>query len=456
MNKGLVYICDALEESQEHFQSILTTGGYSVEGFASGAQLAKALTDNQNLQPDVVLVDSSIEEDTLEVLRKVKARSAELPVVIMSSYGSIKSAVNSLKQGASDYLTKPVMNEELLQLIGQCTDRRRLVSENRSLRAEVQKRFTPDQVVFKSDSFSRLLQLAKRVATSDASVLILGESGVGKELVASTIHYGSDRCDRRFLTINCAALTDTLLESQLFGHVKGAFTGAVNTHKGLVEEAHQGTLFLDEIGDISPTLQAKLLRVLQEKEFMPVGSTRVQHSDVRFIAATNRDLEAAVADGSFREDLYYRLNVITLDVPPLRARKEDIEPLSEFFVERYASVAEQKISPAVMEMLQAYPWPGNVRELENVIEMSCILSEGKTLQPEHLPVRIGQTKSAPVSSFSLPEEQMTLEDVERMYIEQVYRQTGYHKVNTSKILDISRKTLDRKLKQFAIQREEGE
>jgi len=456
MNKGHIFICDAQQESQEHLEGALTAGGYSTDIFASGAQLAKAMADSQNAVPDVVLLDTSIDEDCMDVLRQVKARSADVPVVIMTAFASVRNAVSSLKQGATDYLVKPVLNEELLQMIGQWTDRRRLVSENRSLRAEVQKRFSPDQVVFRSDSFSKLLQLANRVAASDASVLILGESGVGKELVASTIHYGSDRCDRRFLTINCAALTDTLLESQLFGHVKGAFTGAVNTHRGLVEEAHQGTLFLDEIGDISPNLQAKLLRVLQEKEFMPVGSTRVQYSDVRFIAATNRNLEAAVADGSFREDLYYRLNVITLDVPPLRKRKEDIEPLAEFFVKRYASVAEQQISPAVMQMLEAYPWPGNVRELENVIEMSCILSEGQTLQPEHLPVRIGQAQAPVVTPFVLPQTQLTLEEVERQYIEQVYRQTGYHKVNTSKILDISRKTLDRKLKQFAIFREEGE
>lgn len=456
MNKGLVFVCDAHTESQAHIESALAAGGYATETFSSGAQMTKAMADNQSVVPDMVLLDASINEDSLEILRQIKARSEDIPVVVSSAYASIRGAVNSLKQGACEYLVKPVQNEELLQLVGQWTDRRRLVSENRSLRAEVQKRFNPDQIVFRSDSFSRLLQLANRVAASEASVLVLGESGVGKELVASTIHYSSERRDRRFLTINCAALTDTLLESQLFGHIKGAFTGAVNTHRGLVEEAHQGTLFLDEIGDISPSLQAKLLRVLQEKEFMPVGSTRVQHSDVRFIAATNRNLEAAVADGSFREDLYYRLNVITLDVPPLRERKDDIEPLTEFFVKRYAMVAEQEISPAVMALLHAYPWPGNVRELENVVEMSCILSEGKTLQPEHLPVRIGQSTAAPVTTFALPQTQMTLEEVEHLYIEQVYRQTGYHKVNTSKILDISRKTLDRKLKQFAIQREEGE
>jgi DNA-binding NtrC family response regulator len=430
---------------------VLTAGGYSAEIFASGTPLLKAMEDSHGEAPDIVLIDASLEEDSLEMLRQVKARSKDLPVVIVSAYASVRSAVNFLKQGATDYLVKPILSEELLQLLGQWIDRRRLVAENRSLRAEVQRRFDPSQIVFRSEGFSKVLALANRVAASEASVLILGESGVGKELVASTVHYSSERGDRRFLTINCAALTDTLLESQLFGHVKGAFTGAYSTHLGLVEEANHGTLFLDEIGDISAALQAKLLRLLQEKEFMPVGSARVQHADVRFVAATNRDLEAAVANGSFREDLYYRLNVITLNVPPLRERVDDIKPLAEFFVTRYASVAELEISQDVFDLLLAYPWPGNVRELENVMEMACILSEGETLQPEHLAVRIAQ---ATPTSFTLPQTQMTLDEVECLYVEQVYRQTHYHKVNTSKILGVSRKTLDRKLKQYSISRKE--
>ncbi len=451
INKGLVYICDSQAEAQEHLSRVLTAGGYTAEIFATGAQLLKALGDSHGAPPDIVLIDASLEEDSLEMLGQVKARSKDLPVVILSAYASVKSAVSFLKKGACDYLVKPVLSEELMQLLAQWIDRRRLVAENRSLRAEVQRRFDPSQVVFKSEGFSKVLTLANRVAASEASVLILGESGVGKELVASTIHYGSDRGDRRFLTINCAALTDTLLESQLFGHVKGSFTGASSTHRGLVEEANSGTLFLDEIGDISPALQAKLLRLLQEKEFLPVGSTRVQHADVRFVAATNRDLEAAVNNGTFREDLYYRLNVITLNVPPLRERLDDVKPLAEFFVTRYASVAGQQISSSVMDLLQAYPWPGNVRELENVMEMACILSDGETLQPDHLAVRV---KQGVATSFTLPQTQMTLDEVEHLYIEQVFQQTNYHKVNTSKILGVSRKTLDRKLKQYSISRDE--
>lgn len=449
MNKGLVYICDAQAEAREQFSRVLAAGGYATEVFDRGSLLLKALAESPAGPPDLVLLDASLEEDSHEILQQVKARVEGLPVVVVSAYASVRSAVNFLKQGACEYLAKPVLGEQLLPLLGDSVGRRRLVAENRSLRAEVQRRFDPGQIVFRSDGFSQVLSLARRVAASEASVLILGESGVGKELVASTIHYSSERRERRFLTINCAALTDTLLESQLFGHVKGAFTGASSTHRGLVEEANRGTLFLDEIGDISPALQAKLLRLLQEKEFLPVGSTRVQYADVRFVAATNRDLEAAVASGTFREDLYYRLNVITLNVPPLRERGEDVKPLAEFFVTRYATAAGQRISPAVMDLLQAYPWPGNVRELENVMEMACILSGGDTLQPEHLAVRIRQGVA---TDFSLPQAQMTLDEVERLYIEQVYRQTSYHKVNTSQVLGISRKTLDRKLKQYSIGR----
>jgi DNA-binding NtrC family response regulator len=325
------------------------------------------------------------------------------------------------------------------------------VEENRSLKAEIRRRFDPDQVIFRSAAFRRVFDLARKVAPADASVLILGESGTGKELIASTIHYASRRRDQRFLTVNCAALTDTLLESQLFGHVKGAFTGAIATQRGLVEEAHKGTLFLDEIGDVSAALQAKLLRVLQEKEFIPVGSTRVRHADVRFLAATNKDLEAEVAAGRFREDLFYRLNVVTLHVPPLRERKEDVAPLAEFFAGRYVTRGEPAITPEALARLRAYDWPGNVRELENVIEMAAILAEGRPIAPEHLPLKVAEGAPA---EFVLPREQMPLEEVERLYIEQVFRQTRGHKVKTSEILGISRKTLDRKLAEYGIGKEE--
>jgi len=452
MEQGRIFVCDDEPEIQKLLRKMLEGRGHAVEAFGTGAQLLKALEELKDERPDLVLLDVKLPGvDGLEVLRQVRVSRPELPVVMMSAFATVRGAVDAMKQGAHDYLIKPFFAEELFALVDKLVERNRLVEENRSLKAEIRRRFDPDQVIFRSAAFRRVFELAKKVAPADASVLIQGESGTGKELVASTIHYSSRRREQRFLTINCAALTDTLLESQLFGHVKGAFTGAVAAQRGLVEEAHKGTLFLDEIGDVSAALQAKLLRVLQEKEFIPVGSTKVRHADVRFIAATNKDLEAEVARGSFREDLFYRLNVVTLFVPPLRERKEDVAPLAEHFAVKYGGRGEQTITNEAMARLRSYDWPGNVRELENVIEMATILAEGEPIAPDHLPLKVAEGEQ---TAFAIPQAQMSLEDVERLYIEQVFRQTRFHKVRTAEILGISRKTLDRKLAQYGIGREE--
>ncbi|AMV73652.1 sigma-54 dependent transcriptional regulator [Desulfuromonas carbonis] len=448
MEQGRIFICDDQPEVQQLLRKALESHGHQVEVFASGDKLLRLLEEHREDRPDLILLDLRPPvSDGLEVLRRIKALRAEQTVIVMSAFATVRGAVEAIKQGAHDYLLKPFLNDELYPLVDKVVEHNRLREENRSLKAEIRRRFDPDQVIFKSSAFRRVFELAKKVAPSDASVLIQGESGTGKELIASTIHYSSHRRDQRFLTINCAALTDTLLESQLFGHVKGAFTGAVTTQRGLVEEAHKGTLFLDEIGDVSPSLQAKLLRVLQEGEFIPVGSTKVRHADVRFLAATNKDLETEVAAGRFREDLFYRLNVVTLQVPPLRERKEDVPPLAEFFIARFATRSGQRITSEAISLLRAYDWPGNVRELENVIEMASILADGEDISAEQLPVKVMQ--GTPVE-FTVPHEQMTLAELEALYIEQVYRQTRYHKVRTSSILGISRKTLDRKLVEYGI------
>ena len=450
MEQGRVYICEDDAEAQRYLSAMLEAQGHLVELFANGTQLLRALEEQRDERPDLAILDIKLPgSEGLEVLRRIRVLRPELAVVVINSFATVRSAVEAMKLGAYDYLIKPFFPDELLALTEKVVDRSRLVQENRSLKAEIRRRFDPDQVIFKSAGFRKVFELAKKVAVSDAGVLIQGESGTGKELIASTIHYSSRRRDQRFLTVNCAALTDTLLESQLFGHMKGSFTGAIATQRGLVEEAHKGTLFLDEIGDISAALQAKLLRVLQEKEFMPVGATRVRHADVRFVAATNKDLQAEVAKGSFREDLFYRLNVVTLQVPPLRERKDDVAPLAEFFLLKFGN-GSQTISSEAMAQLRSYDWPGNVRELENVIEMAVILADGAPLAPAHLPVKVAE--GTPVE-FVLPQEQMTMEEVERLYIEQVFRQTRFHKVRTAEILQISRKTLDRKLAQFGISRE---
>jgi len=452
MEQGRILICDDEQEIQVFVRNMLESRGYQVETFDSGPQLIKYLREQREEQSDLLLLDVKMPgTDGMEVLRQLRAQRPDLPVVMMSAFATVRGAVESMRQGAYDYLIKPFFADELFSLVDKVVDRNRLVAENRSLKAEIRRRFDPDQVIFRSTAFRQAFELARKVAPSEASVLIQGESGTGKELIASTIHYSSRRSDRRFLTINCAALTDTLLESQLFGHVKGAFTGAVANHSGLVEEASGGTLFLDEIGDLSAALQAKLLRLLQEKEFIPVGSTKVRHADVRFVAATNKDLETEVRLGRFREDLFYRLNVVNIQVPALRERKDDIPPLAQFFARKYSPRGEQEISPDALSVLISYHWPGNVRELENVIEMAVILADGEPIRTPDLPVKVSQ---GPPIEFALPNEQMTLEELEKLYIEQVYRQTGYHKSKTSSILGVSRKTLDRKLKQYAIDKGE--
>ncbi|ORJ58783.1 sigma-54-dependent transcriptional regulator [Geothermobacter hydrogeniphilus] len=453
MQQGWILVCDDEQEILDFLRAMLESRGFQVDTFAGGAPLLKMLQEQRDAQPDLVLLDVKMPgTDGMEVLRRLRVMQPQLPVVMMSAFATVRGAVDCMKQGAHDYLIKPFFADELFALVDKIIERNRLVTENRSLKAEIRRRFDPDQVIFRSSAFRKAVDLARKVAPSEASVLIQGESGVGKELIASTIHYSSRRNEERFLTINCAALTDTLLESQLFGYIKGAFTGAAANHRGLVEEADGGTLFLDEIGDISAALQAKLLRVLQEKEFIPVGSTKVRKADVRFIAATNKDLEAEVRLGNFREDLFYRLNVVTIKVPPLRERKDDVPPLAQFFIKKYSPRGDQGISSEALSLLVSYHWPGNVRELENVIEMATILAEGDVIDVAHLPVKISE--GGPVE-FSLPGEQLSLEDVERLYIEQVYRQTGYHKLRTSGILGIARKTLDRKIKQYNITKEQG-
>jgi len=451
MHTGKIYICDADPNSLQFVEKTLKHQGHQLFCFKQGNNLLQALEEQQEEIPDLVLIDSHLPDiNGLDLLRRIKRLRPQLHVIPMNAFGTVRGAIDAMKQGAHDYLLKPISPGELNTLVDKLIEHNRLLSENRSLKAEIKRRFDPEQVVFKSPSFGQVFELAKKVAAADASILIMGESGAGKEIIASTIHYSSGRRDQRFLTINCAALTDTLLESQLFGHVKGAFTGAVGSQRGLIEEADNGTLFLDEIGDISPGLQAKLLRVLQEKEFIPVGSTKVRHANIRFVAATNKDLQEEVRAGKFREDLYYRLNVVTLQVPALRERPEDIEPLANLFVEKFAGRDKLTLTRDAISILNSYSWPGNVRELENIIEMAVILADQGEIDIAQLPAKLTADQITPMAT---PKAGMTLEDVEKLYIEQVYRETGYHKLRTSQILDIARRTLDRKLQQYNISKD---
>jgi len=454
MSQGQIYISDGEERIRTRLETVLAAQGFEVRAFASDEELLAALREQREAPPDLVLLDTRQPGlEGLETLHGLRRASADLPVILMSAFATVRTGVEAIKRGASEFLVKPLDEEELLRVVERVTEQRRLTSENRALKAEIRKRFDPDQIVYASTVFGGVIEMARKVAPSDAGVLIQGESGTGKELVASTLHYFSRRAEERFLTINCAALTDTLLESQLFGHMKGSFTGAIANQRGLVEEAHKGTLFLDEIGDISPGLQAKLLRVLQEKEFMPIGATKVRQADVRFIAATNKDLEEEVRAGRFREDLFYRLNVVTLHTPPLRKRPQDIEPLARFFLRRFAARGEKRLQPEVLAQLQQYPWPGNVRELENVIEMAVILSGDGPIALEHLPLKLTGTAAAVAEPPDFPDA-ASLAEVERRYIEQVLRAQNFRKLRAAEILGISRRTLDRKIKEYGLARDD--
>ena len=447
-----IFICDDEADMLRCLDKLLRAGGYRVETFRRGSELLARLAVVGGAGCDVILQDVAMPDmDGLEVLKQVRRQCPDLAVVIMTAHGTVDDAVSAIKQGAYDYIMKPFPREKLLGVLERLLDHRRLAEENRQLREELQRGVAGggDAIVFRSAAFREVYDLTLQVAESEANILIMGESGTGKELIASALHRNSPRRGKPFVSLNCAALSDTLLESQLFGHVRGAFTGAVINQKGLLEEADGGTLFLDEIGDVSPAVQAKLLRVTQEKDFIVLGSTRPRKVDVRFVAATNKDLMAEVRAGRFREDLYYRLNVISINLPPLRERREDIEPLARHFLETAARRMKKEvraIDDAALEALVRYDWPGNVRELENVIERAVILAKNGMISAGLLP--LGGRKEAPAPAGSPP--LVSLDEVERRHITAVLRETGFHKSRTAEILGLSRKTLDRKISEYGL------
>lgn len=445
-----IYICDDEQGILRYLAKLLKNHGYDVETYAGGLPLLERLEAAPGL-PALLLQDVRMPDiDGIEVLARVRRLAPELPVVVMTAHGTVDDAVHAIKLGAYDYVMKPFPKEKILGVLTRALEHRRLAEENRRLREELQ-RGDDAPMVFASPRFRQVYDLTLQVAASDANILVLGESGTGKELIARTVHGNSLRRTKPFVSLNCAALTDSLLESQLFGHVRGAFTGAIMNQKGLLEEADGGTLFLDEIGDVSAAVQAKLLRVIQEKEFIAIGTTRARTVDVRFVAATNRDLRQEVAQGRFREDLFYRLNVISLTIPPLRERPEDVAPLARHFLRRFAARMKKEvygIDPEALGCLESYHWPGNVRELENVIERAVILARDSQLTADLLPV-CSRPEPAPAGDAAVPP--VSLEELERRHILGVYRQNGGHKSRTSEILGISRKTLDRKLAEYGVQ-----
>jgi len=408
---------------------------------------------------DLVLTDLKLPGmNGQEFLQTIKRQNAVLPVVVMTAFGSVETAVEAMKAGASDYVLKPFSLTEMRMVIHKELDVRNLREENRSLREALGKRYAHPNIVARSPKMQEVLATVERVAPTNATVLLGGESGVGKDLIARAIHEKSRRASGPFLKINSTAIPENLLESELFGYEKGAFTGAAASKPGKFELADKGTIFLDEIGDVPPATQVKLLRVLQEREFERLGGTRTVKVDVRLVAATNRDLRAALEEGTFREDLYYRLNVVPIDIAPLRERKEDIPDLVNLFVARFTGESGKPvegISPQAMQILVNYHWPGNVRELQNIIERACALAKGTVLKVEDIHLDMRPARAVNGSGNFLPEG-MTLEQWEDEMIRESLRRANGNKSQAARLLGLSRNALRYRLSKIGIADEEKE
>jgi len=401
---------------------------------------------------DLVITDLKLPGiDGMDVLRAIRKSRPETSVVIITAYATVDTAVEAMREGAEDYISKPFNLDEIRLIVRKVLEKKALLDDNRLLRSQLRKKYSYDNVVGNSEAMIEVYKTIDKVKDSKATVLILGETGTGKELVARAIHYNSARSEKPFLPVNCAALTESLLESELFGYVKGAFTGAVKDKQGVFETADGGTVFLDEIGDISPRLQQVLLRVLENGEIQPVGSTTRKKVDVRVVAATNRNLEELMRSSAFRADLYYRLNVISIRLPSLAERKEDIAALASHFLRKYSAENNKPITGITKEalrMLEAYDWPGNVRELENVIERATLLEIASEITPESLPEKVRTSLDSPPAVFD--EDLKTLEEVGKAYIIKVLEKTGGNKAKASDILGINRTSLWRMIQRLKI------
>ncbi|MCX8116797.1 MAG: sigma-54 dependent transcriptional regulator [Desulfobacterota bacterium] len=453
MEKAKILIAEDEASQRELLEGFLKKEGFSVETASKGREALEKIEADFF---DLALLDYKMPElDGLQTLREIRRRFPDLPVVMMTAYGTVETAVASMKEGALDYLTKPIDLEELLLIIRKTLERSNLIRENRELKARLQERYAFQNIISASPKMEEVMGLVARVAPSQATVLIRGESGTGKELIANAIHYASPRADKPFLKVNCAAIPETLLESELFGHEKGAFTGALQKRIGRFEEADGGTLFLDEIGELPPTTQVKLLRILQEKEFQRLGSNISLRVDVRVIAATHRNLEEAIKNGSFREDLYYRLNVISIHLPPLRERREDIPLLIDHFLKKYSELNRKKIQDLSKEaraLLLRYSYPGNVRELENLIERAVVLCRGPVITREDLPFHLQE--GVPEKDWNVTKKMKTLpeslEEVERDLILKALHQHQGIQTRAAESLGISERVLRYKMKKYGI------
>lgn len=438
-----VLIAEDEEITLKHLVNALKREGYDVIGTHNGREALNELSRNLH---HVLITDIKMPEMTgIELLERAKEMNPELEVLVITGFGSIGSAVEAMKKGAYEYITKPFDLDDLILKVKNIRERSTLKKENVALKAY----FGMDKkvsIIAKSESMKQILAMIEGIKDSDCNVLLAGETGVGKSLLAKIIHFTSRRQNMPFLSLNCATLTEELLASELFGHEKGAFTGAIRTKQGLVEIADSGTLFLDEISEMAPNLQAKLLKVIEDGEFYRVGGTRPIKVDVRFIAATNQNVKSAIAEGRFREDLYYRLNIMEISIPPLRDRKEDIEPLSEHFLTKHLPESNKNISGFTkksMDVLKAYSFPGNVRELENIIERAIIIEKGSLITPESLPQTL---KIFQIETFE-PERIKTIDELNKDYAEKVLELAGGNKSKAAELLGISRTSLWRILKE---------
>ena len=416
--------------------------GYAVETARSTEEARRVLAHGGL---DLVLCDIMMPDGNgLDLLREIKTSNPDAPVIMMTAYTSTKSAIDAMKLGAYDYISKPFDVDELKIIVQKALERAELVDENVYLKKALEKKYTFNNIIGRSARMQAIFSLIERIARTASTVLIQGESGTGKELIARAIHYASPRAANRILAINCGALPETLLESELFGHERGAFTGAVREKKGLFQEANRGTLFLDEIGEMSLTMQVKLLRALQERKIRKVGGNAEEAIDVRVIAATNQNLEERIAKGDFREDLFYRINVIPIQLPPLRQRREDIPLLVDFFLQKYCAemnLSPRQISIDAMRMLEGYDWPGNVRELENMIERTLALSHAETITTKDMPVQLLTHRKSHAEIISLPEEGLDLEayleDIRAQLMVQALERTGGVQTQAAELLGMS-------------------
>ncbi|NWF74982.1 MAG: sigma-54-dependent Fis family transcriptional regulator [Nitrospirae bacterium] len=445
-----ILIVDDEKVALKNLEHVMRKEGYEVTGTENGPTALRLIEEQQF---DVVLTDLKMEKvDGMQILKKCRELYPDTEVIIITGYATLESAVETMKHGAFYYVAKPFKLDEVRKVVKEALEKVRLKKENIELREQIEKYEGKVKIITQDAKIQKLLETARQIAPTECNVLISGESGTGKEILAKFIHFNSERAGGPFFAINCGAFTEELLSSELFGHEKGAFTGAISMKKGLIETASKGTLFLDEITEMPSSMQVKLLRVIQEKEVLRVGGTESIKVDVRFIAATNRDILDAVKSGRFRQDLYFRLNVVSLHIPPLAERKDDIPLLGYYFLKKYALLMKKdikEISPEVIAILVNYDFPGNVRELENIIERGVALASGDTIEVAHLPEDLRQLS---IRTFRKKEGKFpTLEEQEKSYINWVLKEAGGNKTLAAQILHIDRVSLWRKLKKYGLE-----